>query len=305
VTDLPDLHAGTTAESGEELVRRLVSVRINDPEAVARAYVDRRVSDTLVGATGRLMLIAADHTARGMLRVGADPLAMADRGELLRRLVIALGRPGIDGFMGTPDLVEDLLLLGALEGKVVLGSMNRGGLAGTAFEIDDRMTAYDADAVLEARLDGGKMLLRIDPDDLATPRTLESCATAVSALARRRRLAMVEPFIAHRVDGRVRNDLSVEAVIRSATVAAGLGATSAYTWLKLPVIDEMEQVAAATTLPIHLLGGETRVDDTEAMARWKRALALPTVVGMTVGRALLFPPDGDVATAVDRTVGML
>jgi hypothetical protein len=299
-----DVLAGVPAE-GEQLVRRLVSIRIGDPQAVARAYAERRVRDRLVGETGRLMLIAADHAARGVLRVGADPLAMADRGELLRRLVVALGRPGIDGFMGTPDLVEDLLLLGALEDKVVLGSMNRAGLAGTAFEVDDRMTAYDADAILASRLDGGKMLLRIDPADLATPRTLEACAGAVSALAARRRVAMVEPFIAHRVDGRVRNDLTTEAVIRSATVAAGLGATSAYTWLKLPVIEEMEQVAAATTLPIHLLGGEASVDDPAAMARWKRALELPTVVGMTVGRALLYPPDGDVASAVDRTVGML
>jgi hypothetical protein len=47
------------------------------------------------------------------------------------------------------------------------------------------------------------------------------------------------------------------------------------------------------------------VDDPDAMARWQRALKLPTVLGMTVGRALLYPPDGDVAAAVDRTVGML
>ncbi len=39
------------------------------------------------------------------------------------------------------------LLLGALDGKVVIGSMNRGGLAGTVFEVDDRFTAYDAAAV--------------------------------------------------------------------------------------------------------------------------------------------------------------
>ena len=56
----------------------------------------------------------------------------------------ALSRPGVNGVLGTPDILEDLLLLGALDGKVVIGSMNRGGLAGTAFEIDDRFTAYDA-----------------------------------------------------------------------------------------------------------------------------------------------------------------
>ena len=69
-------------------------------------------------------------------------------------------------------------------------------------------------------------------------------------------MAMVEPFISHRVDGRVRNDLTAEAMIRAMTVAAGLGTTSAYTWLKVPVVDDMERVMAATTLPALILGGE-------------------------------------------------
>ena len=55
--------------------------------------------------------------------------------------------PGVDGVLGTADVLEDLLLLGALDGKVVIGSMNRGGLAGTVFEIDDRFTGYDAAAI--------------------------------------------------------------------------------------------------------------------------------------------------------------
>jgi hypothetical protein len=288
-----------------EQVRRIVATRTREPHAVAEAALRRPRRERLVGESGRLMLIAADHPARGALRVGDDPMAMADRAELLRRLQIALARPGVDGFLGTPDMVEDLLLLGALDGKVVIGSMNRGGLAGTSFEIDDRFTGYDAEAIAAAHLDGGKMLLRIDPDDSATARTLESCAQAVSALADRRVMAMVEPFISHRVDGRVRNDLSPDAVVRSATVAAALGRTSAHTWLKLPVVDDMERVAGASSLPTLLLGGEASVDDADTFDRWQRALKLPTVVGMVVGRALLYPPDGDVAAAVDRTVGLL
>ena len=230
---------------------------------------------------------------------------MADRSELLRRLMIALDRPGVDGFLGTPDMVEDLLLLGALDDKVVIGSMNRGGLAGTRFEIDDRFTAYDASSIAVSGLEGGKMLCRIDPEDPATVMTLEACADAVSDLARHELMAMVEPFISHRVEGRVRNDLSTEAVVRSVTVAAALGTTSAHTWLKLPVVDDMERVAAASTLPLVLLGGEANVDDSETFDRWQRALKLPTVQGMVVGRALLYPPDGDVAGAVDKTVGLL
>ena len=53
----------------------------------------------------------------------------------------------MDGVLGTADVLEDLLLLGALDGKIVIGSMNRGGLAGTVFEIDDRFTGYDAAAI--------------------------------------------------------------------------------------------------------------------------------------------------------------
>lgn len=288
-----------------DLLREIVTTRASRPAAIAEAAARRRRRTSLVGETGRLMLIAADHPARGALRVGDDPLAMADRSELLRRLMIALERPGVDGFLGTPDMVEDLLLLGALDDKVVIGSMNRGGLAGTCFEIDDRFTAYDASSIAVSGLDGGKMLCRIDPEDPATVMTLEACADAVSDLARRELMAMVEPFISHRAEGRVRNDLSTEAVVRSVTVAAALGTTSAHTWLKLPVVDDMERVAAASTLPLVLLGGEANVDDSETFDRWQRALKLPTVQGMVVGRALLYPPDGDVAGAVDKTVGLL
>jgi hypothetical protein len=50
---------------------------------------------------------------------------------------------------------------------VIIGSMNRGGLAGSAFEMDDRFTAYDAESIAAMGYEGGKMLLRIDADDQA------------------------------------------------------------------------------------------------------------------------------------------
>jgi DhnA family fructose-bisphosphate aldolase class Ia len=286
-------------------IKEIVRLRCGQPGRIAEVAAARRAPAGLVGSTGRLMLVAADHPARGALRAGADPLAMADRRQLLERLATALSRPGVDGVLGTPDIVEDLLLMGVLEDKVVIGSMNRGGLAGTAFEIDDRFTAYDAAAIQRLGLQGGKMLLRIDPEDPATAATLEACARAVGELAERGLMAMLEPFISHRVDGRVRNDLAVDAVIRSATVAAGLGWTSAHTWLKLPVIDDMDAVIAATTLPVLLLGGEVSDDQDRQFAAWQKALANPQVRGMVVGRSMLYPPDGDVAGAVDAVVGMM
>jgi DhnA family fructose-bisphosphate aldolase class Ia len=289
----------------EDRYRAIVHARSHRPEAIVEAAAGRVRPTSLYNDLGRLMIIAADHPARGALRAGQRAMAMADRMELLDRLCLALSRPGVNGVLGTPDIVEDLLLLGALDGKVVIGSMNRGGLAGAVFEIDDRFTGYDAASLATAGFEGGKMLLRIDPDDPATAATVESCARAVGELAERRLMAMVEPFIAHRADGRVRIDHSPAATIRAMTVAAGLGTTSAYTWLKVPVVDDMERVMSATTMPALLLGGEVSADQDAAFERWRKALKLPTVRGLVIGRSLLYPPDDDVAATVDMAVGLL
>ncbi|GAB3386788.1 Cgl0159 family (beta/alpha)8-fold protein [Amycolatopsis echigonensis] len=285
-------------------VERIVAKRVHDPEAIAEAAAARVRAKSPFNDKGRTMIIAADHPARGANAVGSDPLAMADRGELLDRLCLALERPGVTGVLATADIIDDLLLLGALDGKTVIGSMNRTGLAGSSFEIDDRFACYDAETIARMRFDGGKTLTRICLSDPATPSVLENTAKAVDELAARKLIAMVEPFVSEWVDGKVRNDLSPEAVIRSITIASGLGRSSAYTWLKLPVVADMARVLAASTLPAVLLGGEVK-DPDAAFAAWQEALALPTVQGLVVGRSLLYPHDGDVAKAVDTAVGLL
>ena len=86
---------------------------------------------------------------------------------------------------------------------------------------------------------------------------------------------------------------------------SGLGSTSVYTWLKVPYVEDMERVMAASTLPALILGGEVSPDQTSVMATWRKTLQLPTVRGFVIGRSLLFPPDDDVAAAVDAVVEML
>jgi DhnA family fructose-bisphosphate aldolase class Ia len=279
-------------------------IRALAPERIPALLASRR-RRPFVPADGRLMIVAADHPARGALSARGRADAMASRPELLDRLVTALRRPGVDGVLGTADVLEDLLLLGALEGKVVVSSMNRGGLQGSVFELDDRLTGYDVRGTVDAGFEAIKMLTRIDPADPASVATLETCAQVVTEANRAALVAMVEPFWSRRVDGHVVNDLSPEAVIRSVHVAQGLGASSAYTWMKLPVVDEMERVMEATTLPTLLLGGDPTTSPDETYASWKAALELPSVRGLIVGRALLYPEDGDVAAAVDTAVSLV
>lgn len=285
-------------------IAHLTTVRATDPGAVARAWA-ARARRPLLGGDGRMLLVAADHPARGAVGVRGDAMAMASRGDLLRRLATALSRPGVDGVLGTPDILDDLLLMGALEGKVTIGSMNRGGLQGAAFELDDRFTGYTAAEIGARGIDGGKMLTRIALDDPATAATLEASARAVTELAALETMAMVEPFWSARRDGKVVNLLDPDSTIRSIGVASGLGASSAHTWLKLPVVDELERVMDSTTLPSLLLGGDPKGDPRDTYAAWGRSLSIPQVRGLVVGRALLYPPDGDVAAAVDIAAGLV
>ncbi|MEU9454417.1 aldolase [Streptomyces sp. NPDC048277] len=287
-----------------EKLNRIVNARVGDPGAIAAAAERRVRATSLLGEHGKAMIIAADHPARGANGVGGDPTAMADRFELLDRLCTALERPGVTGVLGTADILEDLLLLGVLDGKSVFGSMNRAGLAGSVFEIDDRFTGYDAETIEAMGFDGGKMLTRIALDDPATPSALVDTARAVNELNDRRLIAMVEPFLSGWQDGKIRNDLSTDAVIKSVSIASGLGRRTAYTWLKLPVVPGMERVLASSTLPALLLGGEV-TDPEAAFASWGRALKEPTAQGLVVGRSLLYPSDGDVAGAVDKAVSLL
>ncbi|WP_210593972.1 aldolase [Streptomyces sp. GESEQ-35] len=283
---------------------RIVDARVNDPDAVAAAATRRVKATSPLGEHGKAMIIAADHPARGANGVGGDSTAMADRFRLLDRLCVALERPGVTGVLATADILEDLLLLGVLDGKSVFGSMNRAGLAGSVFEIDDRFTGYDAETIAAMGFDGGKMLTRIALDDPATPAALSEAARAVNELNDRQLMALVEPFISVWLDGRIRNDLSTDAVVKSITIASGLGRRTAYTWLKLPVVDDMERVLASSTFPALLLGGEVK-DPDAAFASWGKALKQPTAQGLVVGRSLLYPSDGDVAGAVDRAVSLL
>ncbi|MDT4934658.1 MAG: hypothetical protein QOK11_2550 [Pseudonocardiales bacterium] len=290
----------------DEQWRDLLTTRTFHPEAVAEAYARRRRAAGLVNQRGTMFLVAADHPARGALRSGEDPMAMADRRGLLDRLVTALQHPEVDGVLGTPDIVEELLLLGALEGKIVIGSMNRGGLDGATWTMDDRFTAYDAAAIEACHLDGGKMLLRIDDQDGRTAPTIEACSRAISELAAHKLVAMVEPLPYRReADGRLVLQQDAASLIRAIAIASALGTTSAYTWLKTPACDDPELVYAATTLPCVVLGGVPGPNLEEQVASWSRTLRQPVVRGLVIGRTVLYPDGGDVAGTVDAAAKVL
>lgn len=283
----------------------LIEARIREPESLLRALRQRQRRD-LVGPDGNLLIVAVDHTARGMLAAGSDPLAVADRYTLLDRVMRALAIPGVDGVMASADILEELAWLGALDRVIAIGTMNRGGIIGARWELDDRLTAYDADHIADYGLDGGKTLLRIEDTDPGVARTLEMVAAVSSELADRKLMNMIEPLpYVIDPDGRARLDSSTERLIKVVAIASGLGSSSAYTWLKLPASPEMDKVAATTTMPIVMLGGDPGANAPQTFAGWQAAMAEPNVRGLVAGRALVYPEDGDVEGAVSAAAAIV
>jgi DhnA family fructose-bisphosphate aldolase class Ia len=278
----------------------LISARIFEPQSLIDALVSRR-RRTIAGNDGRLIILAADHTARGKISLGSNPLAMADRYTLIDRLVRCLAMQQVDGVLASADILEELAWLGALDGKLAIGTMNRGGIIGATWELDDRVTAYDADHIESMGLDGGKTLIRIDYSDSSVARTIETVARLTTELADRRLMAMIEPLpYLKDGNGKAVLDTSDEALIKVVAIASGLGASSAYSWLKIPASSRMSEVAGATTLPILMLGGEPSESPDDIFALWKESMSEPNVRGVVAGRTVLYPNDADPEGAVLR-----
>ena len=277
----------------------LIDARLKSPNAATKALKKRKRRNLI--RDSQIFIVAADHTARGMLGVGDDQFAMADRRKLLDALMIALENPQVDGVLGSADVIDELALLGALDNKLVFGTMNRGGIMGAKWELNDRMTAYTPQEIASRGLDGGKVLLRLADDDAGTAPTIEACAKAVTQMADLKLPIMVEPLPYTGGNGGPAKYLDDnDKLLRAVSIASGLGSSSAYTWLKVPAGSQVERMMAATTLPGLILGGTPGPDPDATYASWERAMKVHNVRGLVVGRSLLFPKDGDVAGAIAR-----
>lgn len=289
----------------QDRYRALIEARIFDPQAFGKALLNRS-RRTVPGADGNLLILASDHTARGKISLGSDALAMADRFTLLQRLVAGLAQPGVDGVLASADILEELAWLGALENKLAIGTINRGGIIGAKWEIDDRLSAYDAEHVLSSGLDGGKTLLRIDYSDPATPRTIEMVAAQTTKLADQKVMAMIEP-LPYKKDaaGNAVLDKSDEELAKVVAIASGIGSSSAYTWLKIPPTERISEVAGATSLPTLMLGGEPANNPLGIFDQWSKAMNEHNVRGLVAGRTLLYPNDADSESAIKKAVAIV
>ncbi|HHW14842.1 MAG TPA: deoxyribose-phosphate aldolase, partial [Firmicutes bacterium] len=92
------------------LFDRITEIRVAQPEIIADRARTRRRREKLA-PDGRLTILACDHPARHVTRVGSDPLAMGNRHDYLARILRVVSHPQIDGVMATPDIIDELLIV--------------------------------------------------------------------------------------------------------------------------------------------------------------------------------------------------
>ena len=290
---------------GDETWLALTDLRVHEARAIRR-HARQRGRRHETAPDGKLVILAADHPARMVVDVQAQDGRMADRRDYLSRILRVLDCGRVDGVMGTPDVLEDLMavdLLRArsrqpslLDEKVLIGCMNRGGLAHTAFEMDDRFTAFTVEGLVSMNLDGAKMMVRLDPAEPASLNTLAACAEIINRCLDSDLDVFLETFMVERTEQGYRSLREPRALMKAVSVASALGTSSLRKWLKLPYCEDYAAVAGATTCPILMLGGAARHDDYAVLDEFVAGMSAgPNVRGCLVGRNVLYPGDMDPA----------
>lgn len=298
-----------------EAIKAVADIRVDDPDRVVALAGQRKRRERFT-IDGHLNIIAVDHPARRVTRVLNNELAMADRADYLARMVRILSANAADGVMATIDILEELLLLDSLgkeageasflDGKLMIASLNRGGLAGASWEMEDPVTGPSISQCVTMGFDGVKLLLRLCDEEPASLKTMTACVQAINEASAEKLPVFLEPLPVRNIYGKYQVIKEPESLAKIVGVASALGDSSRYVWLKLPYCEGFETVAKATTLPIVLLGGESGGDADGFLSGLETGLAAGrNVRGTMVGRNVLYPPHETDPVAMARQVHQL
>jgi DhnA family fructose-bisphosphate aldolase class Ia len=252
--------------------------------------------DTMRGPT---LILAADHRARGVITI--EPYS-----AYLGALRAALAH--CDGILASVQPLAHLA--GTLKDRQrTYLSLNRSGLAGTPFELDDRLVTTVARAVT-MRYSGIKHMTRIDRSDLRTSGALELLGKVLEET----RLAGVEALIEAVTwrDGGMARD--TDSIAFAAVVAHDMGAPL----LKVPVpeaepgrarVEAVARIVSAVGVPVLFLGGprptgsaasagyvaagglEDSAPIRNAVLSEVRDVMTGGAAGLAIGRSLYLDPD--------------
>jgi len=229
------------------------------------------------------VILAADHRARGVV-------TMENYRDYVEALVHAL--PACDGILATAQPLADLADGGHLAPRHrTYLSLNRTGLAGSVFELDDRLVASVPRAVADGWT-GVKHLTRIDLGDHRTSPALQLLGEVLEQARSAALDALIEPLMWR--EGRVARD--TDSIVFAAVVAHDMGAPV----IKVPVPAvapgaerqrAVARVVASVGVPVLFLGGPLGDAGRPPVLDEVRDVMRGGGSGMAIGRAVYQDPD--------------
>ena len=222
--------------------------------------------------------------------------------EFVRSLARAL--PSCDGILATAQPLRGLAESGHITARHrTYLSINRTGLAGSVFELDDRLVASVGRAASDGWT-GIKHMTRIDFENPVTASGLELLGQVLEQARAAELEALIEPMVWQ--EGRICRD--ADAVVLAAVIAHDLGAPV----IKVPVPvaspgaerqRSVARVVASVSVPVLFLGGPRTEGGRDRVLEEVRDVMEGGGAGMAMGRTLYQDPDpAEMAGLVDALV---
>ncbi|HEY5250287.1 MAG TPA: hypothetical protein VIJ09_01415 [Acidimicrobiales bacterium] len=232
---------------------------------------------------GPALILAADHRPRGVMTIEAYRPYLA---------ALSAALPVCDGILASRQPLQDLVRSGAVgsEQRTYL-SINRTGLAGSAFELDDRLITT-VEAAASESFTGIKHMTRIDRSDPLTAPALELLGRVIDEA----RAAGVEALIESLSWSNGRMDRDPDGIVSAAVIAHDMGAPL----LKVPVPDlpagrdriaAVARVVESVGVPVLFLGGPRGGGGREAVLSEVADAMAGGAAGMAIGRTVFEDAD--------------
>jgi DhnA family fructose-bisphosphate aldolase class Ia len=229
------------------------------------------------------LILAADHRARAVL---TTENWNAFFGSLAQAL------PSCDGILATAQPLAGLAAAGHLTAlhRTYL-SINRTGLAGSTFELDDRLVASVPRAAADG-WSGVKHMTRIDLENPITASALELLGQVLEQASAAGLEALIEPLLWDQ--GRIRRD--TDGIVLAAVIAHDMGAPV----IKVPVPAvtpgaerqrAVARVVASVGVPVLFLGGPRTATGRTHVLDEVRDVMEGGGAGMAMGRTIYQDPD--------------
>lgn len=233
-----------------------------------------------------------------------DSIRRGNRHELLSSIVRVLSCKGVDGLEGTPDILEDLLILNYfaknnsgtdfLSDKLMIGTVNRGGLKGTSWEMDDQCTCFTVEKIADLRFDGVKFMFRIDVTDDRSGKTIKYCNDIVNQSIKKGLPIFIESLYVNQTNAGYSVDTTTLNLVKTVGVASALGNSASMKWLEIPFKNNYEKVSMATTCPILALPDEVARKASDVIREYENKETIArNIKGMLLGTNVLLPIDED------------